>query len=140
MPFYEAVPLAATEYFELSNENFNSKLFNVETVFENDEHYDYFYHLSCRFCEKSCPKTTWGKNSDKLTEEKSIENLILKWDELDLSWINIDMLDCLLPNDESHTVVINAKKIFLHPETHYNQVHEVSTVNKFYATGWGYFT
>ena len=136
---YDSVPFAVGEYFELSKENFNSKLFNVETVFENDEHCDYFYHLYCRFCEKSCLKTIWGKHSDKLPEEKSIKNLMLKWDELDLSWMNIDMLGCLLPNDESHTVVVNAKGFFLRPETHYNQVHEVSTVSKFYATGWGYF-
>ena len=75
---YESVPLAVREYFELSKENFNSKLFNAETVFENDEHYDYFYHLYCRFCEKSCLKTIWGKYSDKLPEEKSIRNLMLK--------------------------------------------------------------
>ena len=49
------------------------------------------------------------------------------------------MLGCLLPDDESHTVVINAKRFLLHPETHYNQVHEVSAVSKFYATGWGCF-
>ena len=54
---------------------------------------------------------------------------MLKWDELDLSWINIDMLGCLLQNDESHTVVIHAKRFVLHPETHYNQVHEVPTVS-----------
>ena len=81
----------------------------------------------------------WGKYSDKLPEEKSIENLKLKWDELNLFQMNIDMLGCLLPHDESHTVVINAKRFLLRPETHYNQVHQVSTVSKFYATGWDYF-
>ena len=53
--------------------------------------------------------------------------------------MNIDMLGCLLPHDESHTVVINAKRFLLRPETHYNQVHQVSTVSKFYATGWDCF-
>ena len=70
---YDSVPFAVREYFELSKENFNSKLFNVETVFGNDEHYDHFYHLNCRFCEKSCLKTIWAKYSDKLAEKNMLK-------------------------------------------------------------------
>ena len=74
-------------------------------------------------------KTIWEKYLDKLPEERSMQNLMLKWDELGLLWINIDILGCILPNIETHTVVINAKRFLLHPETHFNQVHEMLTVS-----------
>ena len=62
-----------------------------------------------------------------------------KWGELGLSWMNIDILACILPNTETPTVVINAKRFLLHPETHFNQVHEISTVSCFFETSQSCF-
>ena len=103
-------------------------------MFENNEQYGFFYHLFCRFSEKSSLKTIWEKYPDKLPEGKSVQNLMLKWDELGFSWINIYILGYILPNIETHTVVINAKRFLLRPESHFNQVHEISTVSCFFET------
>ena len=44
------------------------------------------------------------------------------WDQLGESWNSIDVLGCLLPNDEKDTVIINAR-FLLRPEQHWNTVH-----------------
>ena len=59
---------------------------------------------------------------------------MLKWNELGISSMNIDILGCILPNIEIHTVVINAKRFLFCPETNFNQVREISTVRCFFET------
>ena len=129
---YQSVPVSVREHFNLSKENFNSKDFTVETMFENNEQYGFLYHLFCRFCETPSLKAVWEKYPVKPPEERSVQNLMLKWDELGLSWMNINILECILPNIETHTGVINAKRFLLRPETHFKQVHEVSIVSFFF--------
>ena len=98
------------------------------------EQYGFFYHLFCKFCEKPSLKAIWEKYPDKLAKERSVQNLMLKWDELGLSCMNIDILGCILPNIETHTMVISAKRFLLRLETYFNQVHELSTVSSFFET------
>ena len=43
----------------------------------------------------------WAKNSSLLPEERCIQNLMLKWDQLQTSWIQNDILGCILPNNTS---------------------------------------
>ena len=76
---YQSLPVSVREHFNLSKENFNSKSkdFTIETIFENNEQHGFFYHLFCRFCEKSSLKTIWEKYPDKLPEERSAQNLML---------------------------------------------------------------
>ena len=54
-------------------------------MFENNEQYDFFYHLFCKFYNKPSLKKIWEKYSYKLSEERSLRTLMLKWDELGLS-------------------------------------------------------
>ena len=131
---YQSVPVSVREHFNLSKENFNSRDFTIEAMFENKEQCGFFYHIFCKCCEKPRLKTIWEKYPDELPEERSVQYLMLKWDELDLSWMNINMLGWILPNIETHTVVINAKRFLLRRESHSNQVHEISTVSCFFET------
>ena len=101
---YQSVPVSVREHFNLSRENFNSKDFTIETMFENNEQYGFSYQLFFKFCEMPRLKTIWEKYRDKLPEERSVQNLMLKWDELGLSWMNIDILGCILPTTETHTM------------------------------------
>ena len=100
------------------------------------EQYGFFYHLFCKFCEKPSLKAIWEKYPDKLAKERSVQNLMLKWDELGLSCMNIDILGCILPNIETHTMVISAKRFLLRLETYFNQVHELSTVSSFFEVAF----
>ena len=133
---YQSVLVSVREHFNVSKENFKSKEFTFETMFENNEQYDFFYHLFCKFYNKPSLKKIWEKYPDKLLEERSVRTSMLKWDELGLSWMNIKILGFILPNIETHTVVINAKRFSLHPETDFNQVYEISTVSCFFETLW----
>ena len=54
----------------------------------------------------------------------SIENLMKDWDKLGLSWNNIDILGCILPNKEAHIVVISARRFLLRPAEHFDQCHK----------------
>ena len=120
---YQSVPVSVKGHFKLSKENFNSKDFTTETMFESNEQHGLLYHIA-NFAKKQVQRYP-----DKFPEERSLQNLMWKWGELGLSWMNIDILACILPNTETHTVVINAKRFLLHPETHFNQVHEMLTVS-----------
>ena len=77
------------------------------TLLQGQLKYDNFYHLYCRLCEKSLLPSIWKEHCEKLSDDISIERLIAEWDRLGLSWNNIDILGCFLPNKEDHTVVTN---------------------------------
>ena len=82
---YQSVLVSVREHFNVSKENFKSKEFTFETMFENNEQYDFFYHLFCKFYNKPSLKKIWEKYSYKFSEERSVRTLMLKWDELGLS-------------------------------------------------------
>ena len=42
---YQSVPVSVKGHFKLSKENFNSKDFTTETMFENNEQHGLLYHL-----------------------------------------------------------------------------------------------
>ena len=43
----------------------------------------------------------WRKNTSLLPEQQTIEKLMLKWDSLQTSWVQNDILGCILPNNTS---------------------------------------
>ena len=53
---YQSVPVSVKGHFKLSKENFNSKDFTTETMFENNEQHGLLYHLYCKFCKKTSLK------------------------------------------------------------------------------------
>ena len=57
-----------------------------------------FYHLYCRFCEQTVMPEIWKKNAVLLPEDISIQNVMMKWDVLPTSWLQNDILGCILPN------------------------------------------
>lgn len=42
---YQSVLVSVREHFNVSKENFKSKEFTFETMFENNEQYDFQYHF-----------------------------------------------------------------------------------------------
>ena len=56
---YQSAPIFVRKHVNLSKENFISKDFTIETMFENNEHFDYFYYLFCKFGKKPILKTIW---------------------------------------------------------------------------------
>ena len=43
----------------------------------------------------------WRKNASLLPEQQIIENLMLKWDSLQTSWVQNDISGCILPTNTS---------------------------------------
>ena len=43
----------------------------------------------------------WRKNASLLPEQQIIENLMLKWDSLQTSWVQNDISECILPTNTS---------------------------------------
>ena len=43
----------------------------------------------------------WRKNASLLPEQQIIENLMLKWDSLQTSWVQNDISRCILPTNTS---------------------------------------
>ena len=66
--------------------------------FLDTQKFDRFYHLHCCFCEETVMPKIWKKNADLLPEDISIQNLMMKWDVLPTSWLQNDILGCILPN------------------------------------------
>ena len=66
-------------------------------LFLDTEKFDRFYHLYCRFCVETVMPKIW-KNADLLPEDISVQNLMMKWDVLPTSWLQNDILGCILPN------------------------------------------
>ena len=100
------------------------------TLQQGQPKYDNFYHLYYQLFEKPLLPSIWKKHREKLSDDMSIERLIAKWDRLGLSWNNIDILGCFLPNKEDHTVIINARRFLLRTSEHYNQCHQPAEVVK----------
>ena len=66
-----------------------------------EEKYENFYDLYCRFCEKVKLPKIWEENQDKLSKDMKIGNLMLKWNTLRTSWLQNDILGCIIPNNPS---------------------------------------
>ena len=66
----------------------------------------------------------WEKFPEKLPSEVSITNLMLNWDKLQLSWNNIDVLDCILPNKANEIAILNSRKFIQHPIEPWDSVHK----------------
>lgn len=43
----------------------------------------------------------WRKNASLLPEQQIIENLMLKWDSLQTSWVQNDIWGCIFPTNTS---------------------------------------
>ena len=41
----------------------------------------------------------WSDHSEKLPKERTIENLMANWDSLRLTWMQNDILGCIIPNE-----------------------------------------
>ena len=53
------------------------------------------------YCEKVKLLKIWEKNHDKLPKDVKIDSLMLKWDTLSTSWLQNDILGCIIPNNPS---------------------------------------
>ena len=97
----------------------------VKKLFVADKRYETFNYLYCKECQsKAGLNRIWEVHSEKLPAERSVENLMLHWDELKLSWNCQDILGCILPNKKEETVVINAQRFLMSPVEHWNSVHK----------------
>ena len=65
----------------------------------DEEKYEKFHHLYCHYCESSVLPQIWSEHSEKLPKERTIENLMVNWDSLGLTWIQNDILGCIIPNE-----------------------------------------
>ena len=68
-------------------------------------------------------KKPLSKYPDKLASEVDTKHLIQNWDKSGLSWSNIAVLDCILPNKYEASVIINAMKFFFWSIEHWKCVH-----------------
>ena len=120
---YKSLPTIVKEHFDLTSSNYQPKLFKETVSFSSNSRYDDFSYAYCHMCssKKNIKKLFWDVYPDQLPAEVSISNLMENWDKLNLSWKQ-EVLGCLLPNNETDKLVINAKLI-LRPEKHWNSVH-----------------
>ena len=63
-------------------------------------------NVYCRYCESTLIPKIWADHADKLPKEKTIENLMDHWDLLGLSWMQNDILGCIIPNNPGKALVI----------------------------------
>ena len=82
--------------------------------------------LYCRFCQdlNVLRKNFWENVPEKLPTEVSITNLMLNWDKLQLSWNNIDVLGCILPNKVNEIAILNSRRFIQRPIEHWDSVHK----------------
>ena len=57
--------------------------------------------LHCPICERKCLAGIWKKRFKKLLTDKLVENLMLKWNIIGSSWMQNDLLGCILRNNKS---------------------------------------
>ena len=122
---FQALPISVKTHFSLTKaEDYTKDDFRVHTSF-SEEKYDSFRYLYCNFCstKQFLTERFWKCHSSKLPEDVNITHLMRHWDQLGESWTSIDVLGCLLSNDEKDIVVINARRFLLRPEQHWNTVH-----------------
>ena len=81
--------------------------------------------LYCRFCQdlNVLRKNFWDSFPEKLPSEVSITNLVLNWDKSQLSWNNIDVVSCILPNKANEIAILNSRFI-QRPIEHWDSVHK----------------
>ena len=82
--------------------------------------------LYCRFCRdlNVLKKNFWEKFPEKLPSEVSITNLMLNSDKLQLSWNNIDVLGCILPNRANEIAILNSRRFIYCQMEHWDSVHK----------------
>ena len=82
--------------------------------------------LYCRFCQdlNVLRKNFWETFPEKLPSEVSITNLMLNWDKLQLSWNNIDVLGCILPNKANEIAILNSRRFIQRPIEHWDSVYK----------------
>ena len=82
--------------------------------------------LYCRFCQdlNVLRKNFWENFPEKLPSEVSITNLVLNWDKSQLSWNNIDILSCILPNKANEIAILNSRRFIQRPIEHWDSVHK----------------
>ena len=69
-------------------------------------------------------KNFWENVPEKLPTEVSITNLMLNCDKLQLSWNNIDVLGCILPNKVNEIAILNSRRFIQRPIEHWDSVHK----------------
>ena len=82
--------------------------------------------LHCRFWKdlNVLRKNFWEKFPEKLPSEVSITNFMVNWDKLQLSWNNIDVLGCILPNKANEIAILNSRRFIQIPIEPWDSVHE----------------
>ena len=82
--------------------------------------------LYCRFCQELnvLRKNFWETFPEKLPSEVSITNLMLNWDKLQLSWNNIDVLGCILPNKANEIAILNSRRFIQRLIEHWDSVYK----------------
>ena len=121
----EMLPVAMKEKFDVQENYYDPKDYDVTVSFSDSEEYQSFSYAFCHLCsnKKVLKKSYWEAYPEKLPEDESLSNLIDYWDSLSQSWNQTEVLACILPNDPAHTQYVNAKMI-LRPENHWRSVHE----------------
>ena len=97
---FDSLPHSAKEHFHLTKGLFKPADFKVEVSYSDEKKYDTFHYLYCRLCQSksSLKKNLWDKFPEKLPDEVNEIHLLQNWDKLGLSWNNVDVLGCILPN------------------------------------------
>ena len=128
---YQSLPIATKEGFGITCKgDYNPKDYTVSVSFGKDGMYSKFWYAYCRLCSNNnkLKASYWDIYPDKLPEEVSINNLMENWDKLNLSWNQQEVLGCILPNNDTDSIITNAKLI-LRPEKHWNSVHNLGKIN-----------
>ena len=122
---FAQLPIVVKEHFNLTEASYKAASFEVGLTFDMDSaDYSSYMMAYCRLCSNktNLRKLFWDPFPEKPPDDASIAGLMENWDKLGLTWNYLETCGCLIPNDASESLLINAKLI-LRPEKHWNSVH-----------------
>ena len=120
---FAAIPEEVRTECGLDAESFDKEKLRISISNSGPKMPKSFQRVYCEFCQTNILPHLLEAHKSSLGENKNLQNLIDKWDDLKITKVPTDVIGCFLPYDEKHIAGPNVRRFIQRPCEHTSSAH-----------------